>query len=317
MINSQTPSSFNNKSSYFEPKLTAQNNQLNSFSHSNIFQQKEIQKVPYKNPNIKAFGSKSDAQKQQLKQSLKSIYAQGHQQNDNQQVQNQQATLVRNKNDSALANSQPKLIKVASVKQFSPFQPKHSSDQITSAQQNFKVTNIQSSANNKQIQLAKTTRYESNIITTEREPRFKRFSTKTTEEQINPEQLNAEQALPKSRQFSSNNEKKQESNSIGLNPQIKTEVRDIQTKQDRRQNSTGQQQQQQQENSKRTNSLKKITIPAVQLVNVNFPNENFSINSRTPDHLLNSLRSQKPKNFLQRIPQKKRITQQNSENDST
>ncbi|CAK61656.1 unnamed protein product (macronuclear) [Paramecium tetraurelia] len=311
MINSQTQSSFNNNSSFFEVKQTAQsfNTQLNSLGHSTTFQQKEIKKVPYKNPNIQAFGSKSDAQKQVLTQQqrenspLKPCTHKGITRMANQQVQNQQATLVRNKNESALANSQPKLTKVPTVKQFSPFQPKHSADQIVSTQQSFKATNIQTSANNKFVQTPKTTRYEPNIITTEREPRFKRFSTKTSEEQINPEQLNSEQALPKSRQFSGNNEKKQISNSTGFNPQIRTEVEDIKTKQDRRQNSTGQQQQQQQENSRRTNSLQKMTIPTVQVVNVNFPNENFSINSRTPDHLLNSLRSQKPKNFLQRIPQ--------------
>ncbi|CAK63950.1 unnamed protein product (macronuclear) [Paramecium tetraurelia] len=353
MINHQDSSSFEHNRLHQEMKQTAQffNPQLGSLGQTIKYQQKQLQRVPFKNTKDQAFKINSEGKKNVLSQQVNQKRPSQPSQQESiaksakQFVQNQYITPVMHK-----YGSPPKLMKVPSIKPFSPPQPKSNSEQVIIAQNNSVASGIQRSANGRFFQTPKTTEKEFNISMADLQPIPKYNSTKAAEDYVKPEYPSYQKALLDSRQSHFNSEQMQKSNSTAFLPRIKPPIQKININQFIGYGSNGQQSQQ--ETALRTSSSKQTITPVNEFINFNLPEEDISRKSRTAQHLrdnqdqqlqfkfgqklknieqsdqihqLPSLQSPqsstkqqftfqstggsgKPKNFLERTPQKKIIS---------
>ncbi|CAD8195718.1 unnamed protein product [Paramecium pentaurelia] len=293
MINHQDQASFDDSRLQQEMKQTAQffNPQLNSLGQSIKFQQKQIQRVPFKSPKEQAFKLSSDGKKniqpqinveKRPSQTLKKVTLA---KSTKQFAQNNHITPVMHK-----FGSPPKLIKVPSVKPFSPPQPKTNNEQINILQNNSVAPGFQRNPNIKFGQPLKISDNEFNISMADLQPVRKHIPTKQTEDFIQPEYPSYQKSLLDSRQSQYNSEQMQKSNSTAFLPKI-NQTKKIYNNQLIGYGSIGQQSQQ--ETALRTNSSKQTITPVNEFISFNLPNDDVARKSRTAqEHLRDSLESQ-------------------------
>ncbi|CAD8122385.1 unnamed protein product [Paramecium sonneborni] len=293
MLNQQDSASFDDSRLQQDMKQTAQffNPQLNSLGQSIRFQQKQIQKVPFKSAKEQAFKISSEGKKnlqyqinteKKPTQTLKKVI---HTKSTKQFVQNNQITPAMHK-----FSSPPKLIKVPFVKPFSPPQPKTNNEQINILQNNSVAPGFQRNTNIKFAQPLKISDNEFNISMADVQPVRKPIPTKQTEEFNKPEYPSYQKSLLDSRQSQYNSEQMQKSNSTAFLPQINQTKKNF-NNQFYGYGSIGQQSQQ--ETALRTNSSKQTITPVNEFINCNLPNDDVARKSRTAQvHLRDSQESQ-------------------------
>ncbi|CAD8111933.1 unnamed protein product [Paramecium sonneborni] len=293
MINHQDQASFDDSRLQQEMKQTAQffNPQLSSLGQSIRFQQKQIQKVPFKSPKEQAFKISSEGKKnlqsqinteKRPSQTLKKVI---NTKSTKQFAQNNHITPVMNK-----LSSPPKLIKVPFIKPFSPPQPKTNHEQINIVQNNSVAPGFQRNTNIKLGSPLKISDNEFNISMADLQPIRKHIPIKQTDEFNKPGYPSYQKSLLDSGQSHYNTEQMQKSNSTAFLPRI-NQAKKNNNNQFIGYGSIGQQSQQ--ETALRTNSSKQTITPVNEFISCNLPNDDVARKSRTAQvHLRDSQESQ-------------------------